>query len=47
MVTRFPKKRFGANGDLVNQKSLLVKPIQDQVFTIVQDLAESRNTILF
>jgi hypothetical protein len=26
---------------------LLVKPIQDQVFTIVQDLAESRNTILF
>jgi Skp family chaperone for outer membrane proteins len=38
----FQQKRFGANGDLVNQKSLLVKPIQDQVFTIVQDLAESR-----
>jgi Skp family chaperone for outer membrane proteins len=38
----FQQKRFGANGDLVIQKSLLVKPIQDQVFTIVQDLAESR-----
>ena len=38
----FQQKRFGANGDLINQKALLVKPIQDQVFTIVQDIAESR-----
>jgi hypothetical protein len=36
----FSAKKIWANGDLVNQKSLLVKPIQDQVFTIVQDLAE-------
>jgi Skp family chaperone for outer membrane proteins len=28
--------------ELSKSKSLLVKPIQDQVFTIVQDLAESR-----
>lgn len=38
----FQQKRFGPNGDLINQKALLVKPIQDQVFTIVQDIAESR-----
>jgi Skp family chaperone for outer membrane proteins len=38
----FQQKRFGANGDLINQKALLVKPIQDQVFTIVQDIAESK-----
>jgi hypothetical protein len=35
-------KRFGANGDLINQKELLAKPIQDQVFTIAQDIAESK-----
>lgn len=36
----YQQKRFGANGDLMNQKSVLVKPIQDQVFTAVQDIAE-------
>lgn len=36
-------KRFGPTGDLISQKSVLVKPIQDQVFTIIQDLAEARN----
>lgn len=32
--------RFGANGDYITQKMALSKPIQDQVFTIVQDIAE-------
>ncbi|MFV8440931.1 OmpH family outer membrane protein [Flavobacterium sp. LB2P44] len=36
----YQQKRFGANGDLILQKSILVKPIQDQVFTAVQDIAE-------
>ena len=36
----YQQKRFGANGDLIVQKSVLVKPIQDQVFTAVQDIAE-------
>lgn len=36
----YQQKRFGANGDLIIQKSVLVKPIQDQVFTAVQDIAE-------
>jgi Skp family chaperone for outer membrane proteins len=38
----YNQKRFGPNGDLLNQKSILVKPIQDQIFTIVQDLADSK-----
>jgi Skp family chaperone for outer membrane proteins len=38
----FQQKRFGANGDLIMQKSVLVKPIQDQVFTAVQDIAEAK-----
>lgn len=36
------QKRFGPNGDLMNQKSLLTKPLQDQVFTAVQDIAEAK-----
>ena len=38
----YQQKRFGANGDLILQKSVLVKPIQDQVFTAVQDIAEAK-----
>jgi Skp family chaperone for outer membrane proteins len=38
----YQQKRFGANGDLIIQKAGLVKPIQDQVFTAVQDIAEAK-----
>jgi Skp family chaperone for outer membrane proteins len=38
----YQQKRFGPNGDLIIQKAGLVKPIQDQVFTAVQDIAEAR-----
>ena len=38
----YNQKRFGPNGDLLLQKAVLVKPIQDQIFTIVQDLADSK-----
>lgn len=34
------QKRFGPTGELVVQKAVMVKPIQDQIFTVVQDLAE-------
>lgn len=37
----FQQKKFGPTGDLVVQKQVLVKPIQDQVFTAVQELAEA------
>jgi len=36
----FQQKKFGPNGDLIVQKAVLIKPIQDQVFTAVQDIAE-------
>ncbi|PRZ25054.1 OmpH family outer membrane protein [Flavobacterium granuli] len=39
----FQQNRFGANGALMTQKSALTKPIQDQVFTAIQDIAEARN----
>ena len=38
----YQQKRFGPNGDLMLQKSVLTKPIQDQVFTAVQDIAEAK-----
>lgn len=38
----YQEKRFGAKGDLIIQKTLLVKPIQDQVFTAIQDIAETK-----
>lgn len=41
-LTAFQEKRFGPNGDLIVQKAVMVKPIQDQVFTAVQDIAEQK-----
>lgn len=38
----YQEKRFGPKGDMIIQKSVLVKPIQDQIFTIIQDVAEQR-----
>lgn len=38
----YQQKRFGPTGDLITQKSVLVKPIQDQVFTAAQDIAEKK-----
>jgi len=39
----YQQKQFGANGNLIHQKATLAKPIQDQVFTAVQDIAEAKN----
>lgn len=41
-LTAFQEKRFGPNGDLNVQKAVMIKPIQDQVFTAVQDIAEQK-----
>lgn len=38
----YQQKRFGPQGDLILQKSTLTKPIQDQVFTAIQDIAEAK-----
>ena len=39
MLLDYQQKRFGSTGDLITQKAVLVKPIQDQVFTAVQDIS--------
>ncbi|MEO8234439.1 MAG: OmpH family outer membrane protein [Flavobacterium sp.] len=38
----YQQKRFGSNGDFMIQKISIAKPVQDQVFTVVQDIAEAR-----
>lgn len=42
-LSDYQQKRFGPNGDLISQKAVLIKPIQDQVFNAVQDIAEAKN----
>jgi Skp family chaperone for outer membrane proteins len=39
-LLEYQEKRFGPKGDLIVQKALLIKPIQDQVFTAIQDISE-------
>jgi len=39
----YQQKQFGSEGNLMHQKAALAKPIQDQVFTAVQDIAEAKN----
>lgn len=39
----FQQKKFGPNGDYINQKKQLVRPVQDQVFAAVQEIAKNRN----
>ena len=41
-LLEYQQKKFGPNGDLIIQKAVLVKPIQDQVFNVVQDIAEAK-----
>src|SRR6476620_10561113 len=41
-LSDYQQKRFGPAGDLIIQKAVLVKPIQDQVFTAAQDIAEAK-----
>ena len=42
-MLEYQQKQFGADGNLMHQKAALAKPIQDQVFTAVQDIAEAKN----
>lgn len=41
-ILDYQQKRFGHNGDLMIQKQKLIQPIQDQVFTAVQEIAKAR-----
>ncbi|MEG9327090.1 OmpH family outer membrane protein [Salinimicrobium catena] len=42
-ILDYQQKRFGPKGDLMIQKMQLVKPIQDQVFVAVQEIAKNRD----
>jgi Skp family chaperone for outer membrane proteins len=39
-VIRLQEKRFGPNGDMIIQRSKLIQPLQDQVMSIVKQVAE-------
>ena len=41
-ILDYQQKRFGPNGDLMIQKKQLMQPIQDQVFSAVQDIAAGK-----
>jgi Skp family chaperone for outer membrane proteins len=41
-LLEYQEKRFGPKGDLIVQKTVLVQPVQDQVFTAAQDIAEAK-----
>ena len=41
-IITLQEKRFGPNGDMMIQKNQLLKPVQDQVLSIVQDIARER-----
>ena len=41
-MSEYQQKRFGPNGDFMIQKEMLVKPIQDQIFNAVQDIADKK-----
>jgi len=41
-ILDYQQKRFGPNGDLMIQKRQLIAPIQDQIFSAVQEIATSK-----
>ena len=41
-MLKYQQDRFGPNGDLDIQRRQLIQPIQDQVFNIVQEIAEAK-----
>ncbi len=41
-IAKYQQDRFGPQGDLMIQRRQLVQPIQDQVFNIVQEIAENK-----
>src|SRR6056300_917660 len=41
-IVNLQEKRFGPQGDLIVQRSKLIQPLQDQVLTIVKQIAEEK-----
>ena len=44
-IISLQEKRFGPNGDMIIQKNQLLKPLQDQILSIVQVLAKERKSV--
>ncbi|MFV0305853.1 MAG: OmpH family outer membrane protein [Moheibacter sp.] len=42
-IKQLQEKRYGQNGDLIVLRKSLVKPIQDQIWIAVKEVAEKRN----
>lgn len=42
-ITKLQEKRYGPQGDMINTRRNLVKPIQDQIFNAVNKVAKKRN----
>ena len=41
-MLEYKKEKFGVSGDYVTQKRRLVQPVQDQVFSAIQELGKTR-----
>lgn len=41
-LQEYQQQRFGSNGDMMKQSAQIAKPIEDQVFNIIQEIGESR-----
>ena len=41
-LVNLQERRFGVNGDVITQRKKLLQPIQDQVMTVVKQIAEQR-----
>jgi len=41
-IISLQEKRFGPEGDMVIERNMLLKPLQDQVLTIVQEIAKEK-----
>ena len=41
-ILDYQRKRFGPEGDLYLQKKQLIQPVQDQIFSAVQDIAKTK-----
>jgi outer membrane protein len=42
-VKNLQRKYFGPNGELFKKREELIKPIQDEVYAVIQDIAQSGN----
>jgi len=40
------RKYFGANGELFKKRESLIKPIQDEIFTAIQDVAQEEKLLI-